>query len=234
MKLLLLLCYCFVVLPIFSQKVSEQELKRYEWTIYNKDVADSSGVFSSDTLLLAKSYDLEFTDLPTWKNNRELDGSYSRRWQINFVSESLESNGEINEFYVFFIDLRKAAMRRRMEVDSITYQLLQNPNALTTETSPALSELNKMQNGDVVQIVDSIHNKSYYIEKKLDKLQVLKTLRRRSILEPKGVNQGFWTFSKRNQLITFNDYTGGIKFLFRVEHLDNIRIQLIRIGAKMP
>jgi hypothetical protein len=220
-----------LILPLFSQnRISEQELKRYEWIIYSKNVADSSEIFSSDTLLLAKSYELESLEEIIQEDDQRMDKIYPRSWRIDFSRMDLESTDQRNEFYVFFIDLRKAASRRTMEVDSITYQLLQNPNELTSETSPVLLELKKMQNGDVIQIVGPIHDEPYYIEKKGNKLQVLKTLRSRYIFEPKGINQGFWTFSKSKQLITFSDGTGGIKFHFWAERIDNFRIRMVRLS----
>ncbi|WP_341899913.1 hypothetical protein [Fluviicola taffensis] len=232
MKLLLLICYCFLVLPVFSQnKISEKELKRYQWIVYNRNVADSSEIFS-DTLLLVKSYELESLEQITGEDDQKMDELYPRSWRIDFAQNDLDTRGIANEFYVFFIDLRKAAKRRSMEVDSVTYQLLlQDPNAGTSETSPVLLELAKLQSGDIIQIVDSIHNQFYYIEKTINKLQVLKTLNRRYVYEPKGLNEGFWTFSKRKQLMTFSNEAGGINFLFRVERIDNLRIRLIRTAA---
>ncbi|WP_430405740.1 hypothetical protein [Fluviicola sp.] len=232
MKLLLLLCYCFLVLPVFSQnKISEKELKRYQWIVYNKNVADSSEIFS-DTLLLVKSYELESLERITGEDDQEMDELYPRSWRIDFAQDDLEASGIANEFYVFFIDLRKAAKRRSMEVDSVTYQLLlQDPNAGTSPKSPVLLELAKMEVGDIIQIVDSIHNQFYYIEKTINKLQVLKTLNRRYVYKPKGLNEGFWTFSKRKQLMTFSNEAGGINFLFRAERIDNLRIRLIRTAA---
>lgn len=229
MKLVLLLCYCLLVLPVFSQnKISEKELKRYEWIVYNKNVADSSEIFS-DTLLLAKSYELESLEQITEEDDQEMDELYPRSWKIDFAQNDLDTSGKTNEFYVFFIDLRKAAKRRSMEVDSVTYQLLlQDPNAEISETAPVLLELAKLQSGDIIQIVDSIHNQFYYIEKTINKLQVLKTLNRRYIFEPKGINDGFWTFSKRKQLMTFSTDAKEIKLLFRAERIDNLRIRLIR------
>ncbi|MDF3028425.1 MAG: hypothetical protein K0S23_2732 [Fluviicola sp.] len=223
------LCYCLLVLPVFSQnKISEQELKRYEWIVYNKSIDDSSEIFSADTLLLAKAYELESLEQISGEDGQRIDELYSRSWRIDFVQDELDVNDQINEFYVFFIDLRKAAIRRSMEVDSITYQLLlQDPNTVTSRTAPVLLELEQMQNGDVIQMVDPFHNQFYYIEKTGNKLHVLKNLARRYIHEPRGLNSGFWTFSKRNQLMTFSDEAGKIHFLFRVERIDHIRIRLI-------
>jgi len=229
MKLVLLLCYCLLVLPVFSQnKISEKELKRYEWIVYNRNVADSSEIFS-DTLLLAKSVELESLEQITEDEEEEMGELYPRSWKIDFAQNDLDTIGKTNEFYVFFIDLRKAAKRRSMEVDSVTYQLLlQDPNA---GTSPILLELVEMQDGDIIQIVDSIHDQFYYLEKTINKLRVLKTLNRRYIFEPKGINAGFWTFSKRKQLMTFSNDTKEIKFLFRAERIDNLRIRLIRTAT---
>lgn len=229
MKTLLLLCYCLLVLPLFSQKmVSEQELKRYEWIVYNKNVADSSEIFPSDTLLLVKSYELESLEPLTGEDGQRIDKLYPRCWRLDLTLNEPDTSGQVNEFYFHFIDLHKAAVRKSMEVDSATYQLIRkNPNIVRSETAPVLIELDNMQNGDVIQMVDPYHQ-FYYLEKTGNKLRVLNTLNKRVILEPKGIAEGFWTFSKKDQLITFSNEAREIHFLFRVERIDKIRIRLIR------
>lgn len=224
MKLILTVCYWLSILPLFSQnKVSDQELKTHEWIVYNRSVDDSSEIFNADTLLLAKSYKLGSFEQVTDEDNQQIDQRYPRFWRLDFALNDLDTSVRIHEFYVFFIDLRRAAMHRSIEVDSVAYQLLRdNPHAVP------VSEIEKMQPGDIIQIADSIHNQFFYIEKTGNKLHVLKTLKRRYILNPQGLNDGFWTFSKRKQLITFSNNSGGIQFTFRVERIDHVRIRLIR------
>nr|WP_294862476.1 hypothetical protein [uncultured Fluviicola sp.] len=232
MKLFLSLCYCLLVLPAVSQnKIPVKELKRYEWIAYNKNVDDSSEIFSSDTLFLAKSVDLESSEQLSGEDNQEIDRLYPRSWRLDLTMNDLDTSAQNNEFYFFFVDLRIAARRRVMEVDSVSYQLLmQNPTAETPQTRAVLLELANMKTGELIQITDSLTHHFYYIEKTTDKLQVLRTLKRRYVFEPKGLNSGFWTFLKGKQLITFSNNTGEMNFLFRVERIDKIRIRLIRMN----
>lgn len=231
MKPMLLLCYCLVVLSVFAQnKITEQELKRYEWIICNKNVADSSEIFGSDTLVLAKSYDLESLEEINGETGQKMAALYPRDWRIDFSPDESGGKDQLNEFFVFFIDLRQAAKRQSMEVDSATYQLiLQALTPGTLEMTPSISELGQMQSGDIIQIIDSFHHQSYYIEKTGNQFQVLKTLKKRYFLEPKGIREGFWTLSKRKQLINLSTGMSEINFLFRIERLDQLRIRLIPV-----
>ena len=235
MKMSLCLCYCLLVLPLFSQnRISVEELKRYEWIVYNTNVDDSSEIFISDTLFLAKSYEMESFDPIIGEDNQQINQQYDRCWRIDLTDNYLDTSGQVNEFSLFFIDIRQASMSKSIEVDSATYHLLhEDPNAVTSEMTPVALELEKMLIGDLIEMIDSLHNRSFYIEKTVNKLRVIKTLRRRFILYPIGINGGFWTFSKRNQLITFSDDTNGIKFLYRVERIDKIRIRLIHTATRI-
>lgn len=231
MKTILYFSICFFVSPLFSQKkITEDELKSYEWIVFNKSVEDSSEMLNSDTLLLVKSHDLETYEEVLSDESEKINEQFSRHWHMDFVSAGIDTTGQSNEFNFFYVDLRKAAMKRKMEVDSLTYfLLLQDPNATDRSAIPADAILSNLQNGDVIQIINTKQNQLYYIEKKSNQLIVLKTLKSRFIYYPKGINSGIWTLSKKTQQITFTDNQGTNHFTYKIERINAISLRLVRI-----
>lgn len=236
MKTFFLLILLFSGGMLFSQKkLKADELSRYDWVLYNQRIADSLPVFHSDTLLLAKSYDCVLFEAVQDENGANMSSTYPGCWQLGLSDISDESDAERMEFSIYYIDLRKAAMRRSLELDSITFYLLrENIQTVTLDSTLKIySVLNTLANGDVIQITNLSNKKFFYIKRLGDQFIVLTTLKQRFIYYAKGLNEGVWSFSKKDQLLTFSNKAAEIGYIYRAERIDDLRIRLIRSAIEL-
>lgn len=232
--------FLFVVLSstsvLFSQKkLKTEELSRYDWVLYNQHVEDSLSVFDSDTLLLAKSHDCILFEAVQDENGENVASAYPGCWQLGLSEISDEPDEERMEFSIHYVDLRKAAIRRSLELDSMTFYLLRE-NLQTVALDSTLKiypVLNTLANGDAIQVTNLSDKKSFYIKRSGGQFIVLTTIRQRFIYFPKGLNEGFWSFSKKDQLFTFYNTAAEIGYRYRAERIDDIRIRLVRTTIEL-
>lgn len=223
---------CSIGLNVFAQKkISSNELKCFDWLVYNLIVADSNQIFESDTLMLVKFYDLETFDDVQLNDNETVSSYYSNSWNLSFSNYKFGSTVDSNEFHLFYIDLHQAALRKKLTVDSISFVgLRNNPNDFTSESPKIRSVLDNLENGDIIEIISSIHNASFHLEKRNNAFKVLDAQKGRFIHYPKGINSGFWILSKSNQTLEFLSESRDVEYKYRIERIDDIRIRLIRIN----
>lgn len=220
----------------FSQKkIKTEELRRFDWVLYNQHIADSAEVFYSDTLLLIKTYDNITYEFITDQKGQDISRNYLDCWNLTLNELNEDSTGNRMEFSIYHIDFRQAAMNKKMELDSITFYLLrENLHAASRDSSTKIySVLHSLENGDVVQVTNRSDNHFYYIKKSGDQLKLLTTLRQRFIYYPKGLNEGYWSFFKKKQTLTFYDVTASIGYIYRVERIDDLQMRLVRTGFEL-
>lgn len=236
MKTLLLIVTLFSSGMTLSQKkLKTEDLRHFDWVLYNQYIADSCDVFQSDTLLLIKTYDNNAYEHLSDENGQDIDRNYTDCWNLTLNELSDDSTGNRMEFSVYHIDFRQAAMNKKLEVDSVPFYLLrENPTALSLDSASKIHPvLSMLENGDVVQVTNRSDQHFYYIKRSGNQLQLLTTLRQRFVYYPKGLNEGYWSFFKKKQTLTFYDITASIGYVYRVECIDDLRIRLVRTAIEL-
>ncbi len=219
---------CMASQSSFAQKIKKNEIIRYNWIINNSVVADSAEVFLSDTLELIKSYDLQRDEDMKNGNDEFINSIFLPCWELIFSNPLSDMKIDSDEFEIHYINLREASIRRRLWVDSLTFEILnKSPKEISQISSQFYSKLSQLETGEFIEIIDSIQKNNFHLQKVNDGFQVNKSESGRFVHAPKGVNKGFWTFS--NQKLVFSNRFGDSRYEYRVERVDKLSIRLIRV-----
>lgn len=232
MKTIFTIIFCISAQTILAQKkIKKEELKRFDWKVYNTDVSDSLEVFLSDTLELIKTYDYELDEDAKIEDDKNISSNFSKCWELRFFNTKTVNSVESNEFELFYIDLRQAAIKRKLMVDSLSFEILyQSPNDLNFESSEIQNRLDNLEPGDYIEIVDTVHQKNFHLLKLDNSFRVYDSMNGQFIYYPKGVSAGFWSLS--GQKLVFSNRFGNIQFEYQVQRIDKTRIRLIKV--QMP
>lgn len=232
----------FFIVALFSigftlsqNKIKIEDLSRFDWVLYNKPITDSTEIFRSDTLLLIRTYDNTRDEYIRDEKGQNIVSYYPGYWELILNDPYADSTGNNMEFSIYHINLRQAAMNKKLELDSITFYLLrENLTTIAADSTLKICPvLNTLENGDIIQVTNRSDKGLYYIKKSDDQLKLLTTLNKRFINHPKGLNEGNWKLDKKRQLINFSYPDNCFGFRYKIEIIDDLRIRLIKQSAWM-
>lgn len=224
-----LFLFCFLLSATAQKKCSEKELIQYEWICYNKTVDDCRELFFSDTLLLIKSVNNETYEGVVDNTGIVPSDAYTRNWEFNFDVYNDSCNNYLS-FSIYYIDLKAAALRRSIAVDSALFnQLKTNPELISDETNHLRPILDALVEQESIQINNnSTPEASFYYIQRIDKQLIsTKTLNRRFIINPSGLGEGEWKIDKKKQLLYFKEPNVFMYYVYKIERIDDLRIRLV-------